>query len=255
MAKYTSKMKFGGDVMSNTAGGEWAGEVSRQFGWSQGQFGDPTLANPELKLNILYGDREEYYPAPVGGANRTPIGRNTYDVAPFLRNLFSRANLVVAEGIGHYLFDHKDANGNVVVMRELLKMLGEDIRNSRPTLDRIGQQREARGYANKLAHMSRFDYIFQSWLNMKYSSRVVSEIYQTQDQRRAQIILQEFAVALEVRMKQIMRNVANTQFTDPDFYAEFRSQIEDSVKKDRVAMDLLTKYYQRMTGGSTVSLN
>jgi hypothetical protein len=253
--KHTAKMIFGGSVMENVSGSEWAGAVSSQFGWSRGIRPDPTVVNPSLNLNILYGDREEYYPAPTGGPNRTPIGTNTYDVAPVLRGLFSNANLIVAHGIGHYLFDHKDENGNVVVQRELLKMLGADIRKSKELSDRTGQQREARGFANRLAHMYKFDYVFMSWFGSKYDARLIGDIFRNQDQRRAQGLLMEYNLALEAKMKVIMKEVAQTQFTDHDFYQKYARQIEEALKKDRIAMDVITKYYQRKTGGDTVTIN
>ena len=62
---HTSKMKFGGQVDSNDAGGEWAFKVSRQFLWSKGKLTDPTVVNPNLNVRILSGNKEEYVPAPT----------------------------------------------------------------------------------------------------------------------------------------------------------------------------------------------
>ena len=55
--------------------------------------------------------------------------------------------------------------------------------------------------------------------------------------------------------KDIMKEVAQTQFTDHDFYQKYVRQIEEALKKDRIAMDVITKYYQRMSGGDTVTIN
>lgn len=45
--QHTSKMKFGGEVAENEAGGLWAGTMSKQFLWSKKKLADPTQINPD----------------------------------------------------------------------------------------------------------------------------------------------------------------------------------------------------------------
>ncbi len=131
----TSKMKFGGEVPQNEVGGLWAVQMSEQFLWNKGKLKDPTIVNPKLKVHILSGDREEYVPAPVGGSKKTPIGPNTYDIAAAIKVFFQGADVVVEKGVGHYIFNHTDANGHNTVMRETLRVAGENIANAKKIQD------------------------------------------------------------------------------------------------------------------------
>jgi pimeloyl-ACP methyl ester carboxylesterase len=122
---FTTKMKFGGDVPENAPGGEWAYLMSKQFAWSKHKLADPTKVNPDMRVRILSGDREEYVPAPLDKETYAVVGRNTYDVSVPLKKLFSNATITIEPGIGHYLFDHVDASGMNVVLRELLAVDGQ----------------------------------------------------------------------------------------------------------------------------------
>jgi len=251
---YTARMKFGGDVMTNTAGSRWAGAIGDQLTWNRGIHPDPTVLNPHLNLVILYGDREEYFPAPVGGPNRTPVGPNTFNAEPVLRRFFKNAKIVVAKGIGHYLFDHKDENGQVIVTREMLTLLGENPREIKTLSDRTGAAREARGPATKVAHLYHFDYLFKSWFSSKYEERVIREVLRDNDTRRAQVLLNEYLMASEARFKEVMQVVANTKQSDPDFYAANAQRIEEALKKNRIDSSLIALYYRHKTG-STPTIN
>ncbi len=133
---YTTKMNFGGEVPENEKGGEWAAKMSEQFIWNKSKTADPTLVNPRLRIRILSGDREEYVPAPVGGPNNTPIGPNTYDIRPPLKQMLRNAVVTIEPGIGHYLFDFVDSEGNNVVTRELLLVAGEDPAQAKNLIDK-----------------------------------------------------------------------------------------------------------------------
>ncbi|MGZ3721983.1 MAG: alpha/beta hydrolase [Bdellovibrionales bacterium] len=251
--QYTEKMKFGGNVVPNDLGGEWAESFFQQSTWNRGVRPDPTLANPNLRLRILSGDREEYVPAPVGGPNRTPIGPNTYDISVPLHRLFANSVITVEKGVGHYIFDFKDASGKLVVLRELMLML-EDNADIPKRIKEIARQRESRPAAEQVAIRFQTDLPFRSWALTVYNERVIKEIFKNRDDERAQELLNEFVWAREARSREMIQTMANTRLTAPEFYEDNKALIEMAVKKNRIE-DVLSGNYYRHLGGQPVRLN
>jgi pimeloyl-ACP methyl ester carboxylesterase len=200
----TSRMSFGGDVAQSTLGGEWAGRVSQGFIWSRsGGHGDPTLINPDLKVEILTGDREEYVPAPTGGKRGTPIGRNTYDMERALRPLFSGAHIVIEPGIGHYLFDHTDRNGANVVARTIYQLIGFDGTTEAQTVRAIAAKNSERPYSAQLEQMLGSDRLFKSWLISTNQLQLAVALTRTSNNQQADKLIQAYKAAYKARVQQV----------------------------------------------------
>jgi pimeloyl-ACP methyl ester carboxylesterase len=205
--QYTSRMRFGGEVPANRVAGEWSYEVSRQFIWNKNNgSGDPTLINPNLRVKVLSGNREEYVPAPVGGPNRTPIGNNTYDIAAALRPFFRNADIKVEEGIGHYIFDFKDANGNNVVYREIFDLVNVKMEDLKSIAQQLGREREAsRSLPEKLGIKYSQDPIFKAWVNQTYTQAAFLRMIRQDNENMAKKMNEDYAnwkLVLQERIKQ-----------------------------------------------------
>ncbi len=200
----TAKMKFGGEVPESTLGGQWAAQVSEGFTWARSQgAGDPTIVNHNLKVEILSGDREEYVPGPVGGPNKTPIGKNTYDMVRALRPLFSGANIVIEPGIGHYLFDHADKTGSNVVSRTIYKLIGFDGATEAQTVKTIAARVAERPYAVQLEVMVASDRLFNSWLISTNQTGLAKALVATSNNVQAEKLMNAYREAYRARVKEV----------------------------------------------------
>ena len=168
---HTSKMKFGGEVPQNEAGGIWASQMSLQFLWNKFKLQDPTLVNPNLKIRVLSGNREEYVPAPTGGSKKTPIGPNTYDIGAAIREHFRNIEVIIEDGVGHYIFTHTDAKGNNVVMRELLEVAGFNIGSTKKMIDETSLASSQTSYADRLIVRYSLDGNFRTFVNRYVGER------------------------------------------------------------------------------------
>lgn len=196
---YTAKMSFGGDVPSNTLAGQWAYHVSRQFIWKTGQYTDPTIINPQLKIRMLSGNREEYVPAPIGGSKKTPIGENTYDIGSAYKVFFKNATTTIEPGVGHYIFNHTDQNGANVVMRELLAIDGKSTTEENKLRGETGIIFDGRPPYEKMAVKYMSDRIFQSWVSSTYGRNALLRFYRNHDNVMADKMLGEYKIINEER--------------------------------------------------------
>ncbi|HWU44430.1 MAG TPA: alpha/beta fold hydrolase [Bdellovibrio sp.] len=238
---YTTKMDFGGAVAQNDAGGQWAFKVSQQFNWSKGRLADPTVINPNLVLRILSGDHEEYVPAPVGGPKNTPIAPNTYDIAAPLRQLFHNATVTVEKGIGHYLFDHVDATGMNVVIRELMLTLGLAPKDLKKINEETRLEAMNVPITTVLAKKYSQDENFRAWADQKYGVKTALKAAIQNQDGFAKKILEEYRLAVEARGREIMTKIIATKETHPDFYAKYKDSI-DRLNLKRVEPDLFIPY-------------
>lgn len=253
---YTSKMKFGGDVALNPLGGEFADEVVQQFLWNTGQLADPTKVNPDLILRILSSNREEYVPAPVGGPNKTPIGDNTYDIAPVLKGAFQNSVITIEKGVGHYLFDHVDEDGFNAVQRELLLMLGADPASTKEMTQETGLLRQSRPLSERLAVMVSTDLIFRSWFLSKYPERLALEILRQVNDRYAKVIFEEWDLTGKLEIQKVaMAMIFASAETHPEFYAKYQDKIAEARKRNILDSTLIGAFYKMINGGVSVSIN
>jgi pimeloyl-ACP methyl ester carboxylesterase len=228
--EFTSKMKFGGDVPENDAGGIWAGQMSKQFLWKTGKLADPTVSHPK-RARILSGNREEYVPAPVGGPNNTPIGENTYDVSIPLRAMLKGAVITIEPGVGHYLFEHVDANGHHVITREIMLALGENPADYKKLVDET-KQREANHVASeKLQLKYAQDAQFRAWGTSRFGEGQLLRLARRHNEVLSKRITDEYILALKAREENIYQKILKTKETAPEFYNRYQQQIDASNPK------------------------
>lgn len=223
---FTSKMKFGGDVAENDDGGIWAAVMSKQFLWSRQKLADPTQVNPNLKIRILSGDREEYVPAPLGGEGNTPIGTNTYDVTAPLMKMFKNATVTIEPNIGHYLFEHLDRHGHNVVMRELLMVADLHPSQLKTLTEQTRKESELNHTPGQLAKKYSQDPLFKSWSDQTYGPGKVLQLAGQNIDNLAQKILDQYSYAAKVRDAEIFKKIINSKETHPEFYEKYKTIID-----------------------------
>lgn len=238
---YTTKMKFGGSVESNDAGGEWAAAMSSQFMWHRSKLADPTVVNKKLKLHIMSGNMEEYVPAPIGGENLTPIGENTYDIRIPLKKIFNRAQITIEPGIGHYIFNHTDANGINAVNRELLLLVDEDPKQMKNLYEAIKSESSLLHQSGRLGKRYAQDPIFKDWADRYYGPKKALQVASNKQDGLATKMMKEFDLAQIEREKEIHLKIMNTKTTHPDFYNKHKSYI-DGLNSNKVDRSLFISY-------------
>jgi pimeloyl-ACP methyl ester carboxylesterase len=219
---YTEKMKFGGEVAESTLGGRWAAQVASQFQWTKGlRDTDPTQINPNLKVRVLSGDREEYVPGPVGGRNKTPIGRNTYNFKSAILTLLKNAVVTIEPGVGHYLFSHRDSTGAEVVMREILALVDVDVKDA-PAIAAMNRKKDL-GPIERLEIAMANDELFYSWILQNSNPKGVAGIIANQQVQAAEALMKQYSLARDAREKQIIESMETARVWSPAFYAELLS--------------------------------
>ncbi len=236
---YTTKMKFGGAVAENEAGGTWAGTMSPQFLWSKKKLADPTVVNPNLKVRILSGNREEYVPAPIDKETFLPIGENTYDISVPLKEVLKNATVTIEPGIGHYLFEHVDAKGNNVVLRELLAVAGVEMSQVKQLTDQVSRDNQTVHTSGQLEKKYVQDELFKAWADSTYGQGKVLRIARQAQDSLSQKILNEYLVAQQARYMEIYMKIMATKETHPEFYAKYKVE---SYSPKKLEMSLFTPY-------------
>ena len=250
----TVYMKFGGDVPSNDLGGEWAEGIARQRTWDKGIRPDPTVVNPNLRVRMLSGNMEEYVPAPVGGKYNTPVGKNTHDISVPLLKLFSNASITIEDGIGHYLFDWRDKNGQHAVTREILLMLGQNPANVEGLAKAATARRQAHSITDQFVQKYLSDLTVQAWVNEIGGRGLMQSVWRRQDDDYTSTLQKKYALARTQRFTDLTLKVAETQQSDPEFYAQHKAAIEEAVAKNKLNDELITAYFRRQ-GGVPPTLN
>jgi len=238
---YTTKMSFGGDVAENEAGGIWAGAVSSKFLWHKSKLADPTVINPNKRARILSGNREEYVPAPLGGPGNTPIGENTYDVSVPLRKMFKNAVITIEPGIGHYLFDHVDANGYNVVTREVMLALGENPADYKKLVEetRLRDSNHTASETLKIKYAQ--DPHFRAWATIRFGEGNVFKLASRQNDALAKKVMDEYVIALKMREEALFQKILAAKETEPEFYAKYKDLL-DKANPKRVDTTLFVPY-------------
>jgi hypothetical protein len=200
-------MEFGGgEVADNTLGGLWADGVGKKFKWTKSEGrGDPTLENPNLRVEILSGDREEYVPAPVGGKSGLPVGRNTYDIGAAIRPFFKRANIVIEPGVGHMIFGHKDASGQDIVSRTIFQMIEVDGRREGQMAQELAELRNARPQWVQMESMLAQNSFFQAYLAATNQTGYARGLIRTSNNDLSFKLMNSFRQELSARMKAIKK--------------------------------------------------
>lgn len=243
--QYTSKMKFGGNVAENDAGGIWAGNMSNQFLWSKSKLPDPTLVNPKLRVRLLSGNREEYVPAPIGGENKTPIGENTYDVTGPLKKVLHNAVVTIEPGAGHYLFDSIDKNGHNVVLRELLLTLGENPAKVDSMIAEVRAENAKMLSPELLRKKYAQDPLFRAWSDLTFGQGKALHLAAQNRDALAQKVLDTYAFSQKQRDVEIFKKILDTKTEHPEFYEKFKVQI-DRMNPKQVETSMFVPYLQNV---------
>lgn len=229
----TSKMRFGGEVPANEAGGRFASIVSQQFTWNKVSHVDPTKKNSILKLHMLSGNREEYVPAPTGGSRRTPIGVNTYEIGLALKEYFQGLDYVIESDVGHYIFNAVDANGSNVVMREILRLAGYDILMTKSMTAETSKRWLGRDNSERAMYLYDFDRNFRSWVQSQMrESQFVRMIKNPESEMTLKSILDRFAINQQKMDAHIMQVILSDKTELKDF-ARSHALLYEAAKKDR----------------------
>lgn len=223
--QHTQHMKFGGDVPVNTAAGAWADVVSKRFLWSDPRNGvDPTKVNPSLAIRVLSGDHEEYVPAPTGGKNKTPIGKNTYDITRSIKARLSGAHVTIEPNVGHYLFDFKDQNGVNVVLRELLAVAGYSPHDIKSLEASAGKQTSLSA-AQVLRKKYLLDDVFRAWAELFFKGNFLKAVIDDNETVNKQLML-TYELQNKARMNFISELLSKSNLINEEFYKQNLALIE-----------------------------
>ncbi len=252
---HTEKMKFGGDVASNTLGGTWSHEISKQFTWNKNNAAkDPTVANPNLKLRVLTGDREEYVPAPLGG-NGLPNGKNTYDMREAFKKHARDAEVVIEEGVGHYIFAHKDTQGRNVVLREFLALDNVDAKNEAAlTRAHLEQKSLTTSLDESLNLRYATDRLFKSWVDSSFGARAFRNALVQRNDGLLKTLDRKYREEKFAQEESIRADIFAVADRDPHFYERHRTVIDNMRSgKSRGDTSLFPAYFDYLQNGASGS--
>jgi pimeloyl-ACP methyl ester carboxylesterase len=228
---FTSKMKFGGDVPENDAGGIWAALMSKQFLWAKRKLADPTQVNPKLRIRILSGKLEEYVPAPISDSDFLPIGENTYDISVPLSEIFKYATITIESGVGHYLFDHRDEKGNNVVLRELLAVDGKTPEDQKSLFLQTREVFNNHAHAEKIAIKYAQEPLFRAWTDLRFGTGKIVAYNFRKKEAYAKSILDDYIIAEKIREEEIYRHALALKETNPIFYEKNKDYLDKANPK------------------------
>jgi pimeloyl-ACP methyl ester carboxylesterase len=241
-ANVTEKMNFGGEVAENVEGSTWAGTMGPQMLWNKKKLADPTVVNPNLKVRILTGMREEYFPAPLDPTTGLPAGDNTVDVSIPLKEMLKNSVVTREPGIGHYLFDHIDQNGDHAVTRELLAVLGHNPQQIKSMIEEVRAAAENVLPTERILMKYVQDSLFRAWADANYGVGKIPKISAQHSDGLATKIINEYRFALKGREEEIFQRILSTKTTHPEFYVKYQ-KIIDAHKPNKVDMTLFPQYF------------
>ena len=246
----TSKMDFGETEM-NDAGGRWAGMVTNAKIWDKpnapGRV-DPTVANKDLDVYVISGDREEYVPGPLDHRGHPTADPREYDVKKVFEGYFSRVDVTIEPGVGHYIFNHKDANGHDVVLRSVLRANGENLAQEKEMRRVVSDRMAQRPSYDLMALRYSKEPFFRAYVDRlareqgKSGMDVVQGLRQSDDKKGATQILTNFLTVERQRVEALNANIKNTAQWAPDFYRENKTAIDALGEKGNDQTTIQAKY-------------
>jgi hypothetical protein len=256
--------EFWGDTKPNNLGSMWGGQVTTESQWNKGnlKFGDPTVENPKLKVIALTGDWEEYAPGPMKANGEPEKASRTYDVCAALKVYMKNILCIKEDGVGHYIFTHKDKYGNDIVMRELLRVTKDSPEamaafpeNMNTEMKALRAESDSRKLTDidKLAQRYAREPFFKSWMD-QYQGGLdgIKTLVGENNQKGAIELSRQFQTVIQQRDKAMLKNIWNLQTIDPQFFLENQelySKTFDPVSgKPLNSGDLLVgKYYDYLS--------
>lgn len=247
----TTKMDFG-DTEMNDEGGRWAGMVTNGKIWSDPKAPgrvDPTIANKDLKIHVISGDKEEYIPGELDARGMPTDKPREYDVQKAFNQYFSRVDVTIEPGVGHYIFNHRDAQGQDVVLRSVLKADGESLANEKELKKAMAQRMAQRGAQEVLATRYTKEPFFRKWVDAEAKKQgttgasLVETFMKTEDKKTAQSMLTNFMTVERQRVEVMNKNIKATANWAPDFYAENKAAIDTLGDKGVDQTGIQAKYH------------
>jgi pimeloyl-ACP methyl ester carboxylesterase len=247
----TSKMDFG-DTEMNEAGGRWAGAVTNGKTWDRpGAAGrvDPTKANPDLDIYVISGDREEYVPGELDAVTGKPTTKpRGYDVQGVYNNYFSRVDVRIEPGVGHYIFNHRDDQGQDVVLRSILRANDESLLDEKE-LRRLASARFAnRPSYETVALRYQKEPFFKTWLDQVAKEKgtdgiaLIRTMMRTDDKKGGQDLLVNYMTVERQRMAELNAHIRSMETWAPDFYKENKVAIDALGDKGADSTVIQAKY-------------
>lgn len=247
----TSKMDFG-DTRPNVMGGNWAGQLGNSNIWNKPKmpgWQDPTIANPNMRLRVVSGELEEYFPGSLGPDGKPDKTPRNYDVEAVYRKLYrGNVSVKVEKGVGHYIFAHQDEHGHDVIMREVLAANGESLANEKEIKKEISARLAARPQQELLATRYSKDLFFKKWFDLEAKKQgmtgqaLVVKLLTDGDRKTSQNMLNTFNIVDKQRMEAMFNNIKNTQNWAPEFYKENQAAIDQLGTKGFDPLSIQTKY-------------
>lgn len=238
-----------GDIVSNDDGAAWAGLLSSQHKWrypGTKESPDPTVVNPRVKVKVLTGEYEEYVPGELDSRGLPTKTPRTYDMTKAIHDVLKGADVTIEPGVGHYIFEHKDANGNDVIIRSMLDIAGESITREKelkaestfgPMVDHVEIVRK---YAREP--------FFKAWIDsMSGGKEKILKLMEDGDTVTSRKMLTDYSrFVIANRDRAMIQNIVNTKVWHPKFYEQNRAEIDAidlSKPKVTISDGLINKYY------------
>jgi pimeloyl-ACP methyl ester carboxylesterase len=251
--KHTVNMPhmIGGPENENEAGGEWADSVSQGFNWSD--LGhplrrDPTVLNPDLRLIVASGGREEYLPGGLNPDGTPDASLRTYDLCKKFAQFYSRIDCRIFQGVGHYIFEGKDDNGYDLVLETLLALDGQSLANERALKQEFRQRNQS--VVDQVARRYKIDPFFKEWLN--YFARksnkqsgleIIVDLIKTNNQGEAARLNKRYSFVESNRNKELVAHILSTRNWAPAFYRENQATIDGFEGQKAPNLDLILSKY------------
>jgi pimeloyl-ACP methyl ester carboxylesterase len=248
---YTSQMTaLWGDMVPNLDGSAWAGLMATQHTWRlppTPNSPDPTVVNPNLQVNIISGQYEEYLPGSLDERGLPTKTDRDYDICKALTALFSGADCKIEPGVGHYIFEHTDADGYDVILRELLKLNGQSMANAKALKDSAPSNNLSE--PDDLARRYARDSFFHQFVDARVGGwPAVQKIVADRDEVSARRLANEYSKFVTTKRDQALaQNIKNTARWNPIFYMQNQAAI-DALQENRPRAndDLLNKYFKML---------
>ena len=230
----TAQMDFG-DTESNDMGGRWAALVTTENTWNKVKTPDrvdPTKANPNLKVYVVSGDREEYVPGELGADGKPTTKPREYDVAGAFGKFFNRVDVTIEPGVGHYIFGHQDAQGQDVVLRSILKANNESLLDEKEIKKQVSLRMQNRPSYDTLALRYSKEPFFRDWMDEEAkkmgttSQNLIAQFVKNQDKKEAQTFITKFTDVEKQRVDALNENIKATEKWAPAFYEENKAAID-----------------------------
>jgi pimeloyl-ACP methyl ester carboxylesterase len=237
---------FWGDTKPNRVGANWGGIIASLRTWTNPpseKSPDPTIENPNLRVRVMSGAWDEYFPGKLDENGEPTKEPRDYDPTPDFKRVMKNAEVTIEPGVGHYIFLHKDANGHDVVLRELLAVNGDSIANEKE----MKKEFNSRKFSSTEQLLQKFskEPMFRTWMiETRGGEERAQKVFANENQKEAQTLLNEYQAVQRNRLEQIYQNIRTTEQWAPEFFREHEEAIKQLGTKSFDASPLVTQYAQ-----------